>query len=126
MAELVGWPELERRDDPLDPEATAVAPVEIRFEIKPGFGELLDPELTAECSIAGRPAASPGAVLTTGAWGNEENPRLYCYTLVRDLHDGDEVTLKVHPRDKKHRDLPDIVWAQDFRVHAEGDAFRLE
>ncbi len=126
MAELVNWPELERLDNPLEPEAAPLAPVEIRFQIKPGSGELLSPELAAECSIAGRAAVSPGAVLSFGEWEKDKTPTLYCYALARELHEGDEVKLRVHPRDKKHRVQPEVVWEKDFRVRVEGDKFRLE
>jgi hypothetical protein len=126
VAELVEWPELEHLTNPLEPEMAALAPVEIRFKIKPGFGEVLDPELAAECSIAGRPAPSPGAVLSFREWETEENPTLYCYALARELREGDTVTLKVHPVDKKHREQPEVVWQKDFRVRADGDKFRLE
>ena len=126
MAELVDWPKVERYDNPLDPESAVLAPVEIRFRIKPGFGELLDPELAAECSIAGRPAPTPGAVVKLQEWSKDAIPTLYCYTLARELHEGDEVKLRVHPRDQHHREQPDVVWEKDFRVRTEGDKFRLE
>lgn len=126
MAELVNWPELERLDNPLDPEAAPLAPVEIRFQIQPGSGEVLSPELAAECSVAGRTVATPGAVLSFGAWERDKTPTLYCYALARELHEGDEVKLKVHPRDKKQRVQPDVVWEKDFHVRVEEGKFRLE
>jgi hypothetical protein len=126
MAELVDWPELEHLRNPLEPEMAPLAPVEIRFKIKPGTGEVLSPELAAECSVAGHAAPSPGAVLSFGEWEKDEAPTLYCYALARELRDGDEVKLRVHPRDKKHREQPEVVWEKDFRVRVEGDKFRLE
>jgi hypothetical protein len=126
MAELVNWPELERMDNPLDPEAAAVAPVEIRFQIKPNSGEVLTKELAAECSVAGHDAPSPGAVLSFAEWEKDKTPTLYCYALARQMHEGDEVKLKVHPRDKQHRAKPEVVWEKDFHVRVEGDKFRLE
>ncbi len=126
MAELLNWPELERLDNPLEPEMAVLAPVEIRFQIKPESGELLDPELAAECTVAGRPAPSPGAVLSFREWEKDESPTLYCYTIARDLREGDEVKLKVHPVNKKHQAQPDVLWEKDFRVRVEEGKFRLE
>ena len=125
MADLVKWPELERLDNPLDPEAAPLAPVEIRFEVKPGADEKWDPELAAECSVAGRPASSPGAVLSFREWEQDPVPTLYCYALARDLHEGDEVKLRVHPRDKHHQEKPEVLWEKEFRVHMEGGKLHL-
>jgi hypothetical protein len=125
MAELVKWPELEHLDDPLDPEAAPLAPVEIRFEVRPGPEEKWDSELAAECSVAGHPAPSPGAVLSFREWEKDPVPTLYCYALARNLHEGDEVKLRVHPRDKHRREKPEVLWEKEFRVHVEGGKFQL-
>lgn len=126
MAELVKWPELERQDNPLEPEMAALAPVEIRFQVKPGAGEKWAQGLAAECSVAGRPAPSPGAVMSFAEWEKDETPTLYCYALARDLRDGDPVKLRVHPRDKHDEPTPELVWEKDFRVRVEGGKYRLE
>ena len=126
MAELVKWPELERMDDPLDPEAAALAPVEIRFQVKVGPEEAQAADLAAECSVGGRVAPSPGAVLSFREWEKDAEPTLYCYTLARSLHEGEKVTLKVHPRDKHHQEKPDVLWEKDFTVRADGKGYRLE
>ena len=126
MAELVKWPELERQDNPLEPEMAALAPVEIRFQVKPGAGEKWEEGLAAECSVAGRPAPSPGAVMSFAEWEKDETPTLYCYALARDLRDGDPVKLRVHPRDKHDEPTPELVWEKDFRVRVEGGTYRLE
>jgi hypothetical protein len=126
VAELAKWPELERLDNPLDPEAASLAPVEIRFQVKPGPGEKWDAELAAECSVADRPAPSPGAVTSFGAWEKDETPTLYCYALARNVRDGDTVKLKVHPRDKHHRETTEVLWEKEFRVRADGDKLKLE
>jgi hypothetical protein len=126
MAELAKWPELERLDDPLDPEAASLAPVEIRFQVKPGPQETWGPELAAECSVAGRPAPSPGAILSFREWETDPVPTLYCYALARNLSEGDQVTLKVHPRDKHHKETPEVLWEKDFKVHVDGGKYRLE
>jgi hypothetical protein len=126
MAELVKWPELERMDDPLDPEAAAVAPVEIRFQVKVGPDEVRGAELAAECSVGGRDAPSPGAVLSFREWEKDTQPTLYCYTLARSLHEGEKLSLKVHPQDKKHRKTPEVLWEKEFTVHVDGKGYRLE
>ena len=126
MAELAKWPELERLDDPLDPEAAALAPVEIRFQVKPGPEEQWSRELAAECSVAGHRAPSPGAVLSFHEWEKDPLPTLYCYALARNLHEGDQVKLEVHPRDKDQREKPEALWEKEFRVHLEGNKFQLE
>ena len=126
MAELARWPEVEVDRNPLDPEAAALAPVEIRFQVRPGSDETWDTELAAECSVSGQPAPSPGAVLSFREWETGERPTLYCYTLARNVQDGAKVRLRVHPRDKKHGQKPEVLWEQDFVVRAEGDKYRLE
>lgn len=126
MAELAKWPEVEVNRNPLDPEDAAVAPVEIRFQLKPDPGQTWDTELAAECSVAGQPAPSPGAVLSFREWEKEEQPTLYCYTLARNVQDGAKVKLRVHPRAKKRRQEPGVLWERDFVVRAEGDKYRLE
>jgi len=126
MAELVKWPEIERLDNPLDPEGAAFAPVEIRFEVKPGPEDTWSRELAAECSVAGRPAPSPGAVLSFHEWENDPVPTLYCYALSRNLHEGDQVKLSVHPRNKQHKETPEVLWEKDFHVHVDGAKFQLE
>ena len=126
MAELVKPPEIERQVDPLDPDAAAIAPVEIRFQVKPAPGEAWREELAAECSVNGRPAPSPGAVLSFREWEKDTEPTLYCYALSRDVHEGDSVTLRVHPRDKHHREEPEVLFEKQFTVRAEGQGLRLE
>lgn len=126
MADLAKWPELERQDNPLEPEMAALAPVEIRFQVKPDAGEKWDAELAAECSVAGRPAPSPGAVMSFAAWEKDQTPTFYCYALARELRDGDQVKLKVHPRDKRDQPTSEVLWEKDFRVRVEGDEYRLE
>jgi hypothetical protein len=126
VAELVKWPELERQDNPLEPEMAALAPVEIRFQVKPGAGEKWEEGLAAECSVAGRPAPSPGAVMSFAEWEKDETPTLYCYALARDVRDGDPVKLRVHPRDKHDEPTSELVWEKDFRVRVEGGKYRLE
>lgn len=126
MAELAKWPELERLDDPLDPEGAPLAPVEIRFEVKPGPDEDWGSELSAECSVAGRPAPSPGAVLSFREWEKDAVPTLYCYALARELREGEQVKLRVHAQDKHHQEKPEVLWEKEFRVRTEGDKFRLE
>ncbi len=126
MAELAKWPEVEVDRNPLDQEAAALAPVEIRFQVKPDTGEKWETELAAECSVAGQSAPSPGAVLSFREWEKDEQPTLYCYTLARNVQDGAKVTLRVHPRDKKLRQKPEVLWERDFVVRTEGDRYRLE
>jgi hypothetical protein len=126
MADLVKWPELERLDDPLDPEAASLAPVEIRFEVKPAPEDDWGSELAAECSVAGRPAPSPGAVLSFREWEKDAVPTLYCYTLSRELRDGEQVKLEVHGRDKQHKEKPEVLWEKEFKVRADGGKLRLE
>lgn len=126
MAELAKWPEIEVENNPLDPEGAAFAPAEIRFQVKATAGEKWTGELAAECSVGGRPAPSPGAVLSFREWEKDAEPTLYCYTLARELRDGETVTLSVHPRDKRHREEPNILWEQEFRIRTEGDKYRLE
>jgi hypothetical protein len=126
MAELAKWPELERLDDPLDPEAAGVAPVEIRFQVKPGPGEKWGSELAAECSVGGHPAPSPGAVLSFREWEKDPVPTLYCYALAGSLHEGEQVTLKVHPRDKHDQEKAEVLWEKEFTVRADGGGYRLE
>lgn len=126
MAELAKWPELERLDNPLDPEAAALAPVEIRFRVKPEPGDKWDQELAAECSVGGRPASSPGAVVSFREWEKDPEPTLYCYTLASNLQDGAQVKLKVHPRDKHDRQKPEVLWEREFRVRVDGGTIQLE
>lgn len=126
MAELVKWPEMERLDNPLDPEAAGVAPVEIRFQVKLGPEEQRAPDLAAECSVGGHPAPSPGAVMSFREWEKDDLPTLYCYALARGVKDGEQVTLKVHPRDKHHAEKPEVLWEKEFKVRVEGDKYRLE
>lgn len=126
MPELAKWPEVEVDRNPLDPEGAAVSPAEIRFQVRPGPGEEWGTDLAAECSVAGRPASSPGAVLSFRAWEKDPDPTLYCYALARDLRDGEKVTLKVLPRDKPHGAEPNVLWEQEFQVRTEGDTYRLE
>ena len=127
MAELTKWPELEIvEQNPLDPEAASIAPVEIRFQVTPKAGETWKGELAAECSVEGKPMPSPGAVLSFAEWEKDPQPTLYCYTLARNLHEGDRVKLRVHPRDKKHREKPDVLWERDFRLRRQGDKLQLE
>ena len=127
MAELLKWPEVEVLGNPLEPEADAVAPVEIRFHVKPGVGEKWGDDFAADCTVAGHPAPSPGAVLSFGEWEKDATPTLYCYALARNLQEGTEVTLAVRPRAKKGRvDLTKTLWKRDFRVRRDGDKLRLE
>ncbi len=49
MAKLAKWPELEILSNPLEPEAAGLAPVEIRFQVKPEPGETWDADLAAAC-----------------------------------------------------------------------------
>lgn len=127
MTELAKWPELELvEQNPLDPEAAGLAPVEIRFQLKPGQGEEWKGDLAAECSVANNPAPSPGAVLSFREWEKDAQPTLYCYALARNLHDGDLVRLRVHPRDKQHREKPQVLWERDFILKRRGDKLELE
>ena len=126
MAELAKWPELERLENPLDPEAAPVAPVEIRFQVKPGPEDEWSDDLAAECSVANQPAPSPGAVLSFREWEKDPVPTLYCYALARELREGEKVTLKVHPRDKHDRAKAEVLWEKDFRVRVDGKTIRLE
>jgi hypothetical protein len=125
MAELAKWPELEVLSNPLEPEAAALAPVEIRFQVKSGPEEQLDTELAAECSVAGQPAPSPGAVLSFRDWEQDAEQTLYCYAIARNLQEGAQVKLKVRPREGEGEE-PEIVWEKDFHVRKEGDSLRLE
>jgi hypothetical protein len=126
MAKLVRPPEVERQLNPLDPEADALAPVEIRFQVRPDPEEHWSKELAAECSVAGRPAPSPGAVLSFREWETDETPTLYCYALSRNIHEGDVVTLRVHPRDKHHVEKPEALFEKRFTVRQEGEKLHLE
>ena len=126
MAELAKWPELEILSNPLEPEAAALAPVEIRFQVKPGPEELGNAELAAECSVGEQPAPSPGAVLSFRGWEQDAEPTLYCYAIARNLQEGAQVNLKVRPRAESGEDEAEIVWEKDFHVRKEGDRFRLE
>ena len=126
MAELAKWPELEVQANPLDPEAAPIAPVEIRFQVKPEPGEKWDAELSAECSVAGQSAPTPGAVLSFREWENEREPTLYCYALARNLREGAQVSLKVRPSGEKQGEKSEVLWEREFRVRAEGGKYRLE
>ena len=126
MAQLAKWPEIEVEKNPLDPEGAAVAPAEIRFQIKPGAGEEWDTHLAAECTVGDREAPTPGAALSFREWEKDAEPTYYCYALARDLRDGEKVTLKVRPHGKGKHGGSEAVWEQEFQVRAEGDAFRLE
>jgi hypothetical protein len=126
VAELAKWPELERQDNPLDPEAGALAPVEIRFQVKPEPGEDWGSDLAAECSVADTPAPSPGAVASFHEWEKEQTPTFYCYALARNLRDGDQVKLSVRPRDKHAHATGEALWEKEFRVRVHGDKFQLE
>jgi hypothetical protein len=126
MAELAKWPELEVHSNPLEPETLALAPVEIRFQVKPGPEEAWDRELAAECTVAGQPAPSPGAVVSFRQWEEDPEPTLYCYTLARNLQEGTQVSLKVRPRAESKGEEQDAVWEKEFRVRKEGDKLRLE
>ena len=127
MAELLKWPEVEVLRDPLEPEAGAIAPVEIRFQVKPEAGEEWGDELAADCAVAGRSVPSPGAVLSFREWEKDATPTLYCYALARNLQDGAEVTLAVRPSAKKGgADLTKTLWKRDFKVRRDGDKLRLE
>jgi hypothetical protein len=114
MAELAKWPELEILNNPLEPEAAALAPVEIRFQVKPGPEEKWDSELAAECSVADQLAPTPGAVLSFREWEQDSDPTLYCYAIARNLQEGTQVKLKVRPRAERGREEPDIVWEKEF------------
>ncbi len=126
MAELAKWPELEILSNPLEPEAAALAPVEIRFQVKPGPEEKWDSELAAECSVAGQPAPAPGAVLSFREWEQDSEPTLYCYAIARNLQEGAQVKLKVRPRAERGREEADIAWEKEFQVRKEGDKLHLE
>lgn len=125
MAELADWPELEILGNPLEPEAAALAPVEIRFQVKPGPAETWGDDLAAECSVAGQPAPSPGAVLSFRGWEKDPEPTLYCYAIARSLQEGTQVKLKVRPRVEEGAESA-AVWEGEFRVRKEGDKLRLE
>lgn len=126
MADLAKWPELERLDNPLDPEGVAFAPVEIRFQVQPKPGEEWDFELAAECSVEDRPAPSPGAVTTFKEWETDATPTFYCYALSRNLREGDRVRLRVRPREERVLEKTGLLWEKDFRVRRDGDKLRLE
>jgi hypothetical protein len=126
MAELARWPELERLDNPLEPEAAALAPVEIRFQVRPEPGEDWGPDLAAVCSVEGRPAPSPGAVTSFQGWEKDDTPTFYCYALARNLREGDKVKLQVRPRTADAPEDDVTLWEKEFRVRWEGDKLRLE
>lgn len=126
MAELVKWPELEVLANPLEPEAAPLAPVEIRFQVRPEPGETLDSDLAAECTIAGRPAEVPGAVLSFREWEQDPDPTLYCYAIARNVQDGMKVRLKVREREGAKGQESKLVWEKEFQVKKDGDSLRLE
>ncbi len=126
MAELARWPELERLDSFLDPEAAPVTPVEIRFQVKPDPGEDWGTELAAECSVEGRPAPSPGAVASFKEWEKDETPTFYCYALARHLREGDKVRLSVRSRAADAPEDAGALWEREFRVRREGEKLSLE
>ena len=126
MADLVKPPELERQVNPLDPEADSLAPVEIRFQVRPEPGEQWSEEMASECLVDGQATPSPGAVLSFREWEKDEVPTLYCYALSRNLHEGDILTLRVHPRDKHHREQSEVVFERRFIVRVDGERFNLE
>ena len=126
MAELAKRPELEILSNPLEPETGALAPVEIRFQVKPEPGETWGSDLTAECSVADRPAAVPGAVLSFQKWEKDPDPTLYCYAIARNVQEGAKVKLSVRPRAAKKGKESKLVWEQEFHVKKEGDTLRLE
>jgi hypothetical protein len=126
MAELLKQPELERLIDPLDPEAASLAPVEIRFQVRPGPGEDWNEGLQAECSINDQPAPSPGAVLSFREWEKDAAPTMYCYALSRSLHEGDTVKLRVRPGERAHGGTSELLFEKEFKVRVDGDQFRLE
>lgn len=127
MPELAKWPEVERLENPLDIDGTAIAPVEIRFQVKPEAEAEWPDGLVAECSIGGYPAASPGAAVSFRQWEKDSDPTLYCYTLVRNLTEGQEVKLSVRPRSEKpSEEEPEALWEKGFRVRLDGDKITLE
>ena len=126
MADLAKWPELESLNNPLDPDGAAFAPVEIRFQVQPEAGEGWDFELAAECSVEDRPAPSPGAVTTFKEWETDETPTFYCYALSRNLREGDQVKLRVRPRDEKLAEKTGLLWEKQFKVRRDGDTLKLE
>jgi hypothetical protein len=126
VAELAKWPELERLDNLLEPEAAPIAPVEIRFQVRPEPSEEWGSDLMADCSVEGRPAPSPGAVMTFREWEKDEIPTFYCYTLARHLRDGDKVKLQVRPRGTAAPEDAVTLWEKEFRVRVDGDKLRLE
>lgn len=122
MADLAKWPELERMENPLDPAGAAIAPVEIRFAVKPDPGEEWGGDLAAECTVGGRPAPSPGAALSFREWEKDPDPTYYCYALARNVREGDKVTLKL----RGGKDKATTVWEKEFQVSAEGGALELK
>jgi hypothetical protein len=127
MAKLHKWPEVEVLRNPLEPEADAIAPVEIRFQVKPEAGEGWSDDLAADCTVAGHSAPTPGAVLSFREWEKDASPTLYCYALARNLQEGTQVTLRVRPGEKTGRaEQATSLWEKDFRVRLEGDKVRLE
>lgn len=127
MAELQQWPEVEVLRNPLEPNADALAPVEIRFQVKPEAADKWGDDLAADCTVAGHSAPSPGAVLSFREWEKDASPTLYCYALARNLQEGTEVTLAVRPGAKKGgADQTRTLWEKAFRVRLEGDKVRLE
>lgn len=122
MADLAKWPELERMENLLDPEGAAIAPVEIRFAVKPDPGEKWGEDLAAECTVGGQPAPSPGATLSFREWEKDPDPTYYCYALARNVREGDKVTLKL----RGGKDKATTVWEKEFQVSAEGDTLALK
>ncbi len=126
MAELTKWPELEQIKDPIDVDNTIWAPVEIRFQVKPGPGETWGPQLAAACAVNGLDAPSPGGVASFREWETDPEGEFYCYAPAGRLVEGATMTLSVHPRDENGQTAPEVLWAKDFVLHVEDGQYKLE
>jgi competence ComEA-like helix-hairpin-helix protein len=126
MAELVDMPNIERLQDILDIGNTTWAGVEINFHVKPEPGEDWGPNFAAGCLLDGEPALVPEAVDQLRQWDKDPESSFYCYAPVGYLRNGTQMTLRVHPRDKKGQPTKDVIWQGDFRVWLEEGEYRLQ
>ena len=126
MPELVMWPQLERVDDPFDPVAEVLEPVEIRFQIRPEVHEEWARELAVDCSVEGRRTPNLGASLSFPGSQSDTVSDLYCYVLSRNLHQGDTLKLRVRPPKDQGPDASNVLWEKEFKVGVEEGRYQLE
>jgi hypothetical protein len=126
MAELIGTPRIERLQDILDIGNASWVGAEINFRVEPVAGEEWGPDYVAGCLLDGEPAVVPEAISQLRQWDKDPQNSFYCYAPVGYLKNGVQMTLRVHPRDKKGLPTEDVIWQGDFRVWLEDDEYRVQ